>query len=207
MTSDRPLLIRLIRHGESAANAGQPSSDPATIPLTGRGRQQAQAIADALTSPPAAIVCSPFLRARQTAMPSAARFGLEPEIWPIQEFTYLSPASCIGTTAAQRRARVEAYWHDADPDAIDGPGAESFAQFFSRIRTALEKLRTFEAQGEVLVFGHGQFMQAMRWLIEHGRQSSWEAAMAAFRNRGQLLPIGNCDGFILARSGGALQLD
>lgn len=37
--------VRLIRHGESAANAGEPSLDHATIPLTQRGIEQANFVA------------------------------------------------------------------------------------------------------------------------------------------------------------------
>lgn len=33
----------LVRHGESLANAGLPTSDPTTIPLTQRGHEQAEA--------------------------------------------------------------------------------------------------------------------------------------------------------------------
>lgn len=38
-------LVRLIRHGESAANAGAPTQDHASIPLTEHGDQQAREVA------------------------------------------------------------------------------------------------------------------------------------------------------------------
>ncbi|MDR2188599.1 MAG: histidine phosphatase family protein [Azonexus sp.] len=34
-------IIHLVRHGESAANAGLPTTDPGLIPLTPRGQAQA----------------------------------------------------------------------------------------------------------------------------------------------------------------------
>lgn len=53
---------------------------------------------------PDLIVVSPEPRAKQTAEPFIARFpGVEVETWPIQEFTYLSPARCVGTTAEPPR--------------------------------------------------------------------------------------------------------
>ncbi|MCQ9186338.1 histidine phosphatase family protein, partial [Streptomyces sp. IBSBF 2953] len=40
---------RLIRHGESAANAGEASLDHATIPLTTKGVEQASLVAGSFT--------------------------------------------------------------------------------------------------------------------------------------------------------------
>ncbi|WP_458366939.1 phosphoglycerate mutase family protein [Burkholderia pseudomallei] len=61
------LRVACFRHGESAANAGDATDDPASIPLTERGAQQAIAIARRFTSPPGIVICSPFYRAQQTA--------------------------------------------------------------------------------------------------------------------------------------------
>ncbi|WP_090805507.1 phosphoglycerate mutase family protein [Paraburkholderia tuberum] len=101
-----PLLrVLCFRHGESAANAGHATSDPASIPLTELGEQQAHAISQRLAEPPSIVICSPFLRAQQTAAPTLARFPtVRSEIWPVQEFTYLAPARCIDTSAQQRRS-------------------------------------------------------------------------------------------------------
>lgn len=41
--------IRLIRHGESAANAGEASTDHAKIPLTAKGVEQAYLVANSFT--------------------------------------------------------------------------------------------------------------------------------------------------------------
>ncbi len=155
--------VRLIRHAESAANAGAATADPASIPLTARGHEQAQASGDAFVDVPDLIVCSPFLRVRQTAAPTVARFAtVLVQTWPIEEFTYLSPDRCAHTTAEQRRPWVAALWQAADPLAIDGPGVESFAAFVGRVHIALDRLVTLPA-ASVAVFGHGQLMQALRW--------------------------------------------
>ena len=60
--------VRLIRHGESAANAGEPTRDHASIPLTAKGLEQARAVAQSITSAPGLILASPFLRAQATAL-------------------------------------------------------------------------------------------------------------------------------------------
>lgn len=159
----RSLTVQLLRHGETAANAGQITTDPAEIPLTAAGLVQAEALSCSLVQAPMAIICSPFLRARQTAAPADRRFGVPVEIWPIQEFTYLAPAKCVGTTVAERRAWVEAYWRRCDPVYVDGPGAESFPQLVDRVRATLGCLLSY--RGGVLMIGHGQFMQAVRWWL------------------------------------------
>ena len=97
----------LIRHGESVANAGGAVSSFSEIPLTARGRQQAELFAarfDELSAdPPTLIVQSPYLRARQTAEPLIRRFaGVPVETWPVQEFTYLDPAATNGLNEAGR---------------------------------------------------------------------------------------------------------
>ncbi|KPW84108.1 Histidine phosphatase superfamily (branch 1) [Pseudomonas congelans] len=118
--------VRLIRHGESAANAGEASVDHATIPLTLKGVEQAQLVARSFTHAPDLIVALPFSRAQATAMATAAAFpATSLETWPIQEFTYLEPARCANTTVAQRRDWVEAYWARSDPAFTDEAGAES----------------------------------------------------------------------------------
>lgn len=48
----------LVRHGESAANAGSATTDPATIPLTLVGRDQAVRVAAGLLQKPDLIVVS-----------------------------------------------------------------------------------------------------------------------------------------------------
>ncbi|MCY1410560.1 Histidine phosphatase superfamily [compost metagenome] len=116
--------VRLIRHGENVANAGQASRDDESIPLTPRGLQQATTVARSFTEAPDLIVVSPFVRAQLTAQETVTVFPwVAFETWPIQEFTYLKPARCVDTTVAQRREWVEAYWMRAAPEYSDGGGA------------------------------------------------------------------------------------
>lgn len=153
--------IRFIRHAESAANAGLPTTDPGGIPLTENGKLAAAlAAADYHGPEPDLIVVSPYLRAWQTAEPFIARFpGAEIETWPVQEFTYISPARCVGTTTADRRPLVDAYWNMASPTHSDGAGTESFADFTARLLASLKKLRLREEEN-ILVVCHGIFMNA-----------------------------------------------
>jgi len=180
----------LIRHGESAANAGAASDDPSDIPLTETGHHQARDFAGRLSGPPDLIVLSPFLRTRQTAEPTLTRFPASPvEIWPVQEFTYLSPGRCVGTTAAQRRPLVEAYWARLDPAFVDGDGAESFSAMADRVRTLLQRLEKTPA-GFVVVFTHGQIMQCCRLLAAEPAQDD-RTLMTAFLAAEHAAPIRN----------------
>ena len=184
----------LVRHGESAANAGIATTDPATIPLTPAGRSQAEKLAATLEQPDL-IVVSPYLRTRQTAEPTISRFPDVPvEVWPVQEFTYLSPERCIGTTAEQRRPMVEGYWHRCDPGHDDGAGAESFSAMLDRVKGLRERLAAHPADS-IVVFTHGQIMQALRLLRAHAGAADWEL-MAWFLEFDRRSPIHN--GMVLA---------
>lgn len=198
------LRLHLFRHGESAANAGLVTSQPDAIPLTARGEQQVYDLAANLPFRPDLILCSPFLRARQSAEPCCARFASVPLlIRPIQEFTYLAPARCQHSDAAQRRPWVEAYWQQADPHYVDGDGAESFIALLTRVRGLLLELQHSDAE-RVALFGHGQFMQALRWHLDHAvplHAEHWQPErigheqMRVFRHYDLTHPIANATGF------------
>jgi broad specificity phosphatase PhoE len=183
--------IVLIRHGESIANAGHATSDPATIPLTPRGWIQAKEVATIFDRPPGLIVTSSYLRTQQTAEPTCARFPQVPQVvWPVQEFTYLSPAHCVNMTAAQRRPLVEAYWEQCDLAVTDGPGAESFASLIERAQQMLLHIQELE-YGDIAIFTHGHFMQMMLWLVHHPACDWSPQEMRAWRKRVLAEPLLN----------------
>lgn len=67
------IRVFLVRHGESASNAGLASGEPAAIPLTEVGHWQAGQVAEAIAEVPGLIVTSPFLRARRRCLDAAER--------------------------------------------------------------------------------------------------------------------------------------
>lgn len=159
-----PPTVYWIRHAESEANAGLPTPDVWTTPLTEAGWEQARRVSGVFGRPePGLIVQSCMTRSQQTARVTAAQFPLaRVEQWPVHEFTFLCGEQYVGTTQAQREAGARAYWERLDPDYVDGPRAESFRQFMGRVDASLERLRTLHAQGPVLVFTHGRFMRGLR---------------------------------------------
>jgi len=181
--------IWLIRHGESIANAGAATSDHIIIPLSEKGQEQAKQVSLLLPHAPDLIIVSPFLRAQQTAEPTLNRFPwVRTETWEVHEFTYLSPASCVNTTAADRRARVNEYWDRLDPDYIDGEGAESFHQFITRAQTAIDRLNRL-SNGLIVMFTHAQFIRAMRLLRDTAERDT-KVIMSQFR---ALPGVWNCE--------------
>ncbi|MGP8268494.1 MAG: histidine phosphatase family protein [Terracidiphilus sp.] len=188
-----------IRHGESTSNVGLSASDVAKPELTEKGWEQARQLAAAWTETPSLIVVSPFLRTQQTARPTQERFPTVPvEQWEIEEFTYLEPSRWNGTARSERLPWIEAYWKAEDPDYLDGPGAESFANLLRRAEAALLRLRRLAGHANmVYLFSHGQFMQAV-WVTLHCPEASDREKMHCFLH-GSDLP-----GF---QNAGFLQLD
>src|SRR5262245_19114758 len=174
--------VWLIRHAESAGNAGLTTSRPDTIPLTGKGVEQALRLADSFTQPPTLIITSPFIRTQQSARPTIERFqAARREQWQVQEFTYLAPARYQDTTDADRRPFVEVYWSKCDPHYIDGEGAETFADFIQRVQRAIDELWSCQSEF-VAFFGHGLFLRAMIWRMLFGARPINASTMSSFRH-------------------------
>jgi len=187
-----PAVIWLIRHGQSTANAGLPSIGYEEVPLTALGHRQAQELASRVERQPDLLIVSPFLRAKETAAPIRERWPGSPcEVWPIQELTYLSPERCRGTTPEIRKPWIEAYWRRCDPEYRDGPDAESFAAFMTRLRDFHRRLSAVDG-GFVVAVGHGQFFRA--YLLSRGASFAATAEwMKAYRAGETAQPMANCE--------------
>lgn len=192
-------MLVVVRHAQSRANAGFATADPESIALTATGEEQARAMAMTWSATPDRIFTSPFLRARQTSQPLAERFKMVAAPLEVHEFTYLSPERCVGTSAADRKQWVEDYWSRCDPNYVDGPGAESFAQLIARTERALRSLGSYSEHEQVVVFSHGQLMQAMRWIRGHKAPLAVNAAgMDAFRKLDLEQPIAHCQRLLIS---------
>jgi len=179
--------------------------DPEGIPLTEHGRRQARDLAWSPAEAPHQIVTSPFRRAIDTGKPIDARFpGAVNETWPIQEFTYLDPASCVGSSWIDRKPRIDAYWAKLDPTDIDGVGAESFSHLLTRARVFLDDLVELDSE-LTLVVSHGQFMQAAKLLVQRPEVSD-VTAMSIFIDRQLRRPFANCERMELRVEGATLRI-
>ncbi len=175
------IRVFLIRHGESESNAGLPSADPGSPPLTLDGHRQARQVARVLPGTLALIVTSPYLRARQTAQPAISRFPATPcQEWPVQEFSYLGDLHGRTTTPQERQPYARAYWDQADPHHASH-GAESFTGLLGRTADFLNRL-TAQISGPVVVFTHGLFMRAVAWSLLTGVTTPDQDQMRSFRH-------------------------
>ena len=186
------ISIWLIRHGESEANAGLPTSDVALIKLTQKGHEQAQKAASAFTRTPSLIVTSPYIRTKQTAQPTIERFTSTTQVeWLVHEFTYLSLDRRDNTTAVERHPMAQAYWERRDPNYVDGVGAESFADMIRRVQDFREKIYRLQ-EDFTAVFTHETFMRAFLWLMFSNTIEINSEAMGKFQAFIQSLRIPNC---------------
>lgn len=173
--------IWLLRHGESVANARGISSNPALISLTRTGLMQADLLVEQFIIPPDLIVTSSYIRTTETARSLLKKYPDIPcEEWPVHEFTYISPSKCCNTTMVDRKPMVEQYWQKADPNYCDGQGAESFNSFLERVRLSISMLKK-RKENFVVIFTHGQFMCAMKWLLQHDGDIKKISDMLEFR--------------------------
>lgn len=188
------MKIHLVRHAESEANAGGNTSDPSSILLTEKGKLQASDLLRKFTheSLPDLILVSSFIRTRQTAEPFIRKYPAIPvEIWPLHEFTFLSPSKCQNTTSQDRQLMVRDYWAKCDPYFIDGVGAESFIEFTHRITECIKKMQILN-HPLVVVFTHGQVMRFIKQHFEIGNQPA-QFAMEYFKDQMLKFSIPNTD--------------
>lgn len=153
--------VWFIRHGQSESNADLKTTHPAESALTDLGLWEAERVAKAFRRAPDLIVLSPFLRARQTAVPTLTQFPHIPvETWPVEEFTYLDPIHYDGTTGVDRWPVALAYWERNDPDYKDGGVAESFAELVGRVTAVATRLQQRQ-ESFIAIFSHGLFLRAL----------------------------------------------
>ena len=169
--------VWLIRHGESVSNANLPTAHPADSALTPRGEEEARLIPPAFQQAPDLIVLSPYLRARQTAVPTQAKFPtVAVEEWPVYEFTYLHPERYQGTTGSERGPFAQAYWKRNDPFEKEQGEGESFAELLLRVQDLLQRLTENSAEF-IAVFSHGLFLRAVLWHLITGINEPTKDAM------------------------------
>lgn len=143
------MKIIFIRHGESEGNIiHQINDDPARpVPLTERGRQQAQEAAAVLrTIPFTHAYASQFLRAQQTAQ------------------IILQGRECaldIDARINERRSGMDGQHVDDFNDFVRGdllhakpPGGESFVEQMERLRSFIQEIAARHADGIVLAVSH-----------------------------------------------------
>lgn len=145
--------IFLIRHGETQSNLEDRYSGITDVALTEEGLRQAELTAAFFRDIPlAALYSSPLSRARDTASPLAALWGLKVEIREeLIEINYGKWEEC---TVEQIRAGWEPQWRRflSNPADFSAPGGETGKAVESRIRRCLlELIRVHDNEAIALV--------------------------------------------------------
>ena len=149
--------VVLIRHGESASNAGAWISGQDTCGgLTPRGRAQAEALRVRLGDDPGlrpdVVLVSTMARAVQTAEIVAAPTGLVPE--QRAELMERIPGEAEGMTVPEYTERYgRAPWQDWQEPM--SPGGESGDEFTHRVITATDRVGAEHRGKTVWVVCHG----------------------------------------------------
>jgi broad specificity phosphatase PhoE len=151
----RPPEVVLIRHGETTWSRSGQHTGRTDLPLTERGRRQAEALGAAMAAIPVArILTSPLQRATETCR-LAGLTGTEVD--DLVEWDY---GDYEGRTTAEIREEVPGW------TVWDGPvpGGERLDEVAARADRVIARI---EAAGEdVAVVSHGHFLRvlAARWL-------------------------------------------
>jgi probable phosphoglycerate mutase len=150
--------LLLIRHGETAHNAGRIALGRQDVPLNERGLAGAEAIARAYGNGAhdiSAIYSSPLQRARDTAAPLAARVGLNVQVeadlieMDIGELEELS----FPEVRERYPAFIEGWTSESVGDARM-PGGETLAEVQGRAWRAIESIRDRHLEDTVAVVTH-----------------------------------------------------
>jgi broad specificity phosphatase PhoE len=153
--------LLLARHGETGPDFKGRFVGSSDVPLAGAGPEQAERLAGlAATYRPEICLCSPLLRARQTAIPVATATGL-----PVITDEELREVD-FGRWEAKTFDEIRA----ADPELVRQwaawredfafPDGETLRGFKERVRKTAVRLTRLEV-GTVLVIAHGGVIRTM----------------------------------------------
>jgi probable phosphoglycerate mutase len=174
-----PSELIAVRHGESVANAAFALAEregrlnanvfgrDADVQLTDLGREQSAKLGARLAEdPPAAIWCSPFVRARQSleaALPDAVVVRFDERLRDREQgiLEFLTQRAIITSypAEAERRGRMGDFYYRP-------PGGESMPDVISRVRAAVREIRDEHAGERVVIIAHDAVVLALRYLLE-----------------------------------------
>ena len=203
-----PAQLWITRHGQSAGNvardaaelAGLPVIDIAhrdiDVPLSPLGQQQARALGHWISTlphevRPEVVLCSPYVRAVQTADLMLEAAGMAPasviraldERLREKEFGILDRLTGVGIR--QKFPELDAQRKHVGKFYFRPPGGESWCDVILRLRGMQETLgRTYPGQ-RVMVIAHQVIVNCFRYLIEDMTE---EAILAIDR----LADVPNC---------------
>jgi broad specificity phosphatase PhoE len=171
--------VGVLRHGQSTGNVAREAAESAgadvidiaerdaDVPLTGLGRDQAEAVGEFLAGhPPDVVVTSTYRRAWDTARLAApAGVAIVPdERLRDRELGVLDLLTSHGVRErwpdeARRKQRLGRFYYRP-------PGGESWADVVLRVRSLLAELSADRPGARVLLSAHEMTVFALRYLLE-----------------------------------------
>ena len=148
-----------VRHGESEANAAHRFSGRQDSPLTERGRQQAEIVANALEAVPFdRIVATSLSRSLDTALVIGRRRRMPVDV--MDDLIEIDVGDRTGATFDEVRGLPD--WKE--DGFMAWQGGETLEQVLERGLRALRRIHRESEGGTVLVIGHGG---VTRILVSH----------------------------------------
>ncbi len=189
MQQQWPQTLWIVRHGQSAGNVARDAAELAGLPvidiehrdidtpLSELGQVQAAALGHwfgelAGGRRPEVILCSPYVRARETTRILLDAAGIDGESVRVRyderlrekEFGILDRLTVYGIRAkfpelSDQRSHVGKFY-------FRPPGGESWCDVILRLRSLVEMTTHEHAGQRVLVVGHQVIVNCMRYLLE-----------------------------------------
>ena len=159
--SGEPRRIIFARHGQTEWNLAVRFQGKTNVQLTDKGKQQAGALAERLSSWPLEVVyTSPLDRALFTAEAVAAKHNLTPIILPeLQEIDFASWEGQSIPNLDKEQHQAYSLWR-ADPFFNPPKGAETWEHLHNRMIRAV-KIILDGSYKRIAVISHGGIMRAM----------------------------------------------
>ena len=184
-----PDVLWIVRHGQSAGNVAREEAERARVPLINiatrdmdtplslLGERQAAALgrwfgAMPVAERPTVVLCSPYVRALETARIALEAAGIEHGALVIQpderlrekEFGALDRLTKLGIRQkfpelAEQRAHVGKFY-------FRPPGGESWCDVILRLRSMLDTITREYRRERMLIVGHQVTVNCMRYLFE-----------------------------------------
>jgi broad specificity phosphatase PhoE len=184
-----PETLWVVRHGQSAGNVAREAAEAADLamieiaerdidtPLSELGRRQARALGGWFGKLPASrspevLLCSPYVRARETARLIFESSGLDAHAVRLRVDERLREKEFGILDGLTRRGIREQYPQLREQRAHVGkfyfrpPGGESWCDVILRLRSLLEMVTREYGGQRVLIVGHQVIVNCMRYLIE-----------------------------------------
>ncbi|MCQ2559952.1 MAG: alpha-ribazole phosphatase [Clostridia bacterium] len=148
--------VILIRHGETVWNAVGKWQGHRDIPLSEKGLQQAEAVAQRLAGEKLdAVYCSDLQRARVTAEKIAQPHGLTVQVnSQLREMNFGQWEGLTYREIESSRDQVLASWC-LDPITFRPPGGELVPEMAARVKAALQQIVAENQDKVVVVVCHG----------------------------------------------------